>query len=549
MKRSTVVLFLIVFLAAGLRLYRITDIPPGVNRDEASIGFTAYSLLKTGRDEYGKWFPLSFQSLGDWKLPMYIYETAPFVAVFGMSELAVRLPSAIAGIATVFLTYFLILELTAHTKTKRESLALLGAFILSIAPWHIHMSRVESESNTAVFFVTLGLLAFLKSLRGKTNYLIPAAVLFALTYFTYAGNHIFTTLFVSGIVYLYHKEVRAVPTWKSAAVVFGILFTIIVSQTLLGADRTKISGISIFGDPNVVYSQIEVPRDQHANSNDIFSKLIHNRVTFAATSVWKNYINAYSAPFLFISGAGNHAHNIQGFGNMYPIEAVFLFLGVVTLVCFRAYPAAKLMLVWLIIAPVAASITKDAPHTNRMFAVFPALTIVVALGIYALYENFKKEKFRYIFIAFVSLIYLGSFLIYVDRYYVHFPRYEAQYWGYGYKQLASVIEQPENANKKIIMSHPEYSPYIYLLFYTRYDPAAYQKEAVRYPPTSDAFIDVKNYNRFEFRAIDWQTDVALHNTLLVDLPQDIPGALKQTPNFRSILLPNGSPFLGIVTLK
>ena len=45
MNRKVLLIFLAVFLiAAFLRLYLINSIPPGVNRDEASIGYTAYSL-------------------------------------------------------------------------------------------------------------------------------------------------------------------------------------------------------------------------------------------------------------------------------------------------------------------------------------------------------------------------------------------------------------------------------------------------------------------------------------------------------------------------
>src|SRR5260221_183941 len=97
----------IIILAAILRFYNISIDPPGVNRDEASIGYTAYSLLHTGKDEYGRSFPVSFQSFGDWKLPFYIYETVVSVAIFGLNEFAVRVPSALAGIGTVILVFFL----------------------------------------------------------------------------------------------------------------------------------------------------------------------------------------------------------------------------------------------------------------------------------------------------------------------------------------------------------------------------------------------------------------------------------------------------------
>lgn len=99
------------------------------------------------------------------------------------------------------------------------------------------------------------------------------------------------------------------------------------------------------------------------------------------------------------------------------------------------------------------------------------------------------------------------------------------------------------------MTHPEYSPYIYLAFYMGVNPATYQKQVVRYPPTSDAFVHVRKYGRFEFRAIDWAHDTNRHNTLLIDLPQDIPGTFKLESGYQTVALPDGSVFLGIVSLK
>src|SRR3989344_2949761 len=199
-KKIFLILLVILIFAAFLRIYRITEIPPGVNQDEASIGYTAYSLLKTGSDEYGRLFPISFESFGDWKLPFYIYLTVPFVALFGLSEFAVRLPSALFGVATVFTTYILVVALL-----KDKKLALLTSFLVAIAPWHLHFSRVESESNVAIFFITVGMIFLLKSVRDKSWFIIVSFISFALTYFIYAGNHIFTTLLLVGIFFLYRS--------------------------------------------------------------------------------------------------------------------------------------------------------------------------------------------------------------------------------------------------------------------------------------------------------------------------------------------------------
>ncbi|MDP3988163.1 MAG: glycosyltransferase family 39 protein [Candidatus Levybacteria bacterium] len=514
----------IIIIAAFLRLYNLSNVPPGVNRDEASIGYTAYSLILTGKDEYGHSFPISFQSFGDWKLPFYIYTTAISVKLFGLSEFAVRFPSALFGIATVGLTYFLVLELFGtREKTLRffsgqaqEKIALLTSFLLAISPWALHLSRVESESNTAVFLTVCGLFLFLKSIKNKHWFILPSLVLFALTYYTYAGNHIFTTLFVVGLFLLYKSEIIKNKWSYISIALFIALSGFIFYHTLFRADKTKISGISIFGDPAVLHSKVELLRDEHSSQSPV-AKAFHNPLSFGAERFFQNYLNAFSPDFLFIKGGTNSAHNIENFGNMYLVESIFLLFGLSYLLISKKGKEEKLILFWLFISPIAASITKDAPHTNRMFAIFPILPLICAIGIYWFVTQLKNNKLlKNVSIFIFGFLFFINFSIYMDRYYIHFPKEEAQSWGLGYKELNNILSQKGLKNKRVIISKPEESPYIFLLFYSKYDPAKYQKEAVRYPPTSDGFVNVKSFGRFEFRHIDWSKEIKIPNQLLVD---------------------------------
>ena len=87
------ILFLIVVLAFVLRFVQLDSLPPSLNWDEVSHGYNAYSILKTGKDEWGKFLPIIFRAYGDYKLPLYIYITAFSEFIFGLNEFAVRLPS------------------------------------------------------------------------------------------------------------------------------------------------------------------------------------------------------------------------------------------------------------------------------------------------------------------------------------------------------------------------------------------------------------------------------------------------------------------------
>src|SRR3989304_1265994 len=137
MKKNLFLLGLILILATVLRFWHISQNPPSLYWDEVSLGYNAYSILKTGRDEHGKFLPFTnFAAFGDYKPPGYIYAAVPAIAAFGLNEISVRLPSAFFGVLTVLIAYFL-----ARKIFENERIALFAAFFLAISPWHIQFSR------------------------------------------------------------------------------------------------------------------------------------------------------------------------------------------------------------------------------------------------------------------------------------------------------------------------------------------------------------------------------------------------------------------------
>src|SRR3990167_2080459 len=106
-----IILLVIIIIAAILRLWNLGGNPPHLTPDEAALGYNAYSILKTGKDEYGQILPVIFKSFGDYKPGLYVYLTVPFVAIFGLTEFAVRLPSALFCILSVFLIFRICLKI------------------------------------------------------------------------------------------------------------------------------------------------------------------------------------------------------------------------------------------------------------------------------------------------------------------------------------------------------------------------------------------------------------------------------------------------------
>src|SRR3989344_3324808 len=94
-------LFLIIILAAFLSFYQLGKNPRSLNWDEASNAYNAYSILKTGHDEYGKFLPRTFKSFGDYNLALSVYPLVPSIGLFSLNEFAIRFPSALFGVLTV----------------------------------------------------------------------------------------------------------------------------------------------------------------------------------------------------------------------------------------------------------------------------------------------------------------------------------------------------------------------------------------------------------------------------------------------------------------
>ena len=154
------ILFFIILLAAFLRLWNLGNVPPSASMDEASIGYNAYSVLKTGRDEYGEFPLISQRSYDDWRRSTYLFLVIPFIAIFDLNIIAVRLPAIILSILTVLATYYIVLNLFSKRSNFSYLVAILSSFLLAINPWHIYISRLGHESNACLAFLVFGVLFF-----------------------------------------------------------------------------------------------------------------------------------------------------------------------------------------------------------------------------------------------------------------------------------------------------------------------------------------------------------------------------------------------------
>lgn len=451
-QKNKIILLLITLFAFIFRIYK-SDFPP-LLWDEAAIGYNAYSLIKTGADEYGSKLPLIFKSFGDFKPGFYIYLTAPFVADLGLTELAVRLPSIIAGTLTPIFLYFLI---TAFSP-KYHRLGILAATILAFNPYNIHFSRGAWETNILTFELILASYLFVKQ-----KYFI-SSLIFALTLYTYQGGKLITPLIVLTLFFVFRQNLKKY--YLRFSLPLGIIALPIIFGLLFSHDSNRLQVFSLWSYPRPQTEINTITSESSVTNYNLF----HNQYIYFARGFFERYFNHFSARFLTFEGDWQIArHNAPYIGFLLYPSLLFLIIGLFT---FSKSSLNIFFLLWLLLAPLSSALTRDSVQPVRSMSFSIPLIFFVAQGIYFTISKYKNTLF---YLA-ITVSYLLSFILYLDLYYNHFTKIKPGENLVGYKQVMEYVI-PKVGLKDVTITDFYGQPYIYYLFYSKYNPSDYQRQS------------------------------------------------------------------------
>lgn len=431
-----ILLLTITALAFILRSWHFTTNPPSLYVDEVSHGYNAYSILKTGRDEYGSFMPFFFRSFNVYNPPLAVYTLVPSIAVFGLNEFGVRLPAVLLGTLFVPLTYLLVRELLKNGK-----LALLSAFFIAISPWHIHFSRFYHEANMTVFFSTLGLTTFLIA-RQKPRLLIVSALFYALAInYAHIGKIFVPLLLLGSLIFLQ----KGLFSRNKYLLLFLIILALAFIPTALSVSKAFARG----GSVNILTNDVGDKKDKFIDG----------------------YLSHFSLRFLFNRGDFQGRHSVPGMGELYVFELPLIIFGLYSLLKARDKNY-KFLVFWLLIAPIPAALATPSPHAGRDLVVMPVWSIISALGFLYLLKNV-----RWFMLTPLILIGFYNFLTYLHLYHIHYPKEKAVDWADGYKQMVQYVGTKYNDYDRIAITRYWGLPYIYVLFYLQFDPTEYQSQS------------------------------------------------------------------------
>lgn len=476
MMKEKIILILICLLALFLRVYKLNDIPTGLHGDEASIGYNAYSLLTTLHDQNGNFLPLAIDQFGDYRPAGYHYIDIPFVAVLGLNEIAVRLPSAIFGTITVLIFYLLSLELF-----KNRKLALLASFLLAITPWHINISRATSEGVIAAFFIISGIYFFLKifTLEKQNKFIFLSFASFFISFLFYHSARFFVPAIIIFLISLAFFRLK--PERKTLIKLIIAFFLLIFSLFLLlkishGANRpADISIFNIPGGDKLVYQQI----GEDGQQNPLITRFFHNKLFFYSRLFFESYSQHLSFDFLFVNNGLPIRYRVPWTGNLYLFYAPFLFMGI-SFLFFKSVKEKQwlfsLPLIWILLGAIPGGLTfEDVPNIQRSSLMIYPLIIITAYGFYEFMNLFSKHRIKRIIltISFVFLTY--NYLYFYHNYFYHIKIHEPWHRSAAEKELIYQVSLLEQKYNKIVMTTDKNNNFIFYLFYNKFSPALFQK--------------------------------------------------------------------------
>lgn len=452
-------LIFILVVAGILRLWGLTSSPPALNWDEVSIGVNAYSILKTGRDEWGAFLPLSFRAYGEQKLPGMIYASIPGIALFGLNEVGVRITPAVIGVLAVYALYLL------GTQLISTNFALAAAALLAISPWHVHLSRASFEAGLGLLFVELSIYYFLCS-RLKSRALFLAVVFAVLGLYSYNSVRIFLPLLYAILLWRDRLHLLDTPRLviRLGIFIFILLLPIFIS---LRDSSTLVRWNTLNTLHNEGFLMAIGESRRYTPLPEPLPRLIHNKYTHLGYKFFLDYLHTFSSEFLFFQGSAQTQRSVQGMGLLYFFEFPLLIAGLLELKN-KKYAHLRLLLIpWIILAPIPSAITVDAPSSLRALNLLPPLLLIEALGLLVTWSWFSVRANFLKIIA--GLFILWNIGLFVYRLLGAYPIKYSGDWQWGYKQMIQEVIKYSDQVDKVYITSDYGEPHMYLLFYGRPD--------------------------------------------------------------------------------
>lgn len=469
MFKTLIILIIFFLLAFFLCTYKLVDVPPGINGDEAAIGYLATLISKTGFDANGRFLPLFTNvSWPDWKQPVTIYATVLMFKLFGISFYNLRLVSVIFVLLSGVIIYFSIRELF------NQRLAIFSLFIYLTIPIILIQSHLALENIAPLPFISLWLWMLAKYSQVKKNiYLIFAGLAIGASLYSYLGLRLIMpilTILTGGYVYYINRA----PKFRKSGVSAVLIFFLAISPFL----------ILLF-----------LIRNQYPGA--IFA-LNHPRNITSYQEFLLPYISSFDLSFMFMKGDATNYHS-TGRQGMFLLATLPLFI----LGIFKIVRMTKAFFIFILLVffttPILYGLPGSVYRASRLLTLIPPFVIITVLGFQTLL-GIKKTAWRIgITILAISLIFLNYIDFALDYWNDYSNRVNQDFEKPIHQVYAKVVKlsRIDHLDVYIQDDAPLRNPIVYNFLEASYFPHGLKRwtEGQVLPPASIVMVSSQVYHR------------------------------------------------------
>lgn len=478
-------ILLIIIFASFLYFFKIDIIPNGVYSDEATVGYNAYSILKTGRDEYGQKFPLAFRFFGAYTPPLFVYISIPFIKLLGLDVSSLRIISGLSTILGIYLIYFYSEKLNLfNSKASRY----LASFTFAITPWVVFNARLGYEVTLGYIVFSLGLFLVWDELIKNKLSLAGLLILSLSTYIGHTQRYLFPVFLLFFSLLFYSK----LNTKNNRKLLLKTVFFLLLSQI-----------------PNIILLTTPafwVKNNVYVNSN--ISQLFNDFSSQLLTYLSPKYIFGISPDI-------NLQHTSPYLPLFYSWLIIPFFIGLFQLYFLRKTLNGKYLWLIFLISPIPGSLSGHFISVQRVLSMIIPMILIITLGFDFLINRISKP---FVIIGFSFLTFFSLLLLW-RSYFIFLPKERSVWWNYGYKELCQEIKN--NPTKKYIIDNTrDGSVYMNLLFHLKFSPVQLQNNFLGYKTiyyNNPPFNPNYNFANIEIRPIYWEKDLYMDQILVGDL--------------------------------
>jgi 4-amino-4-deoxy-L-arabinose transferase-like glycosyltransferase len=522
-KRLLTGLSIVILMFSILWWARRDVAPPCLNADEVAYAYNAYSLMKTGSDEHGNFMPLRLVSFNDFKMPLYSYTLIPFFWAFGTGDEVIRLPNYFISILSLVGLFLLTRQLTKSITTST-----VVGLILASTPWFLFLSRQAHESILVMLFAVWGIYF---AQRFKTELSARDALLSlacgVLASFSYHTGRLVVLLITGYLFYLLFLRYRSkkIPgsvfaLWSSGMVLIGLCLLGI--EGIYGAARVQ----SLFLTSSIGFS---------LKINSLIQafpvRIIFNKLTVGLYEFLNHYVNHFSFPFF----NGSLEDNVRfGYPDIHALSFVFFvmaFVGIVTRLQKKPQTTDIFLCIFLFTAPLLSAMTWTQPSFGRSHLMLLPLVYFSGMGLVWSVQRLKKHYVGWIILTGLTGIVLLEYIFGYSVMYWVYPKqaHVIRSWQCGYKELLTTFKSDIDQKKHVYMTARHGQPYIYYLWYLKYDPSTYQKNASYTEADEYGFSQVERFDKYVFNLPASKDDP---DTLYIGYPDEMSDVVSQSKEIK-----------------